>query len=732
MIFNFLKYFFQLKPIKKILNLFCIFAICSTLFAQNSNEKIAVLGISFVNVAEIDSAATINKLKQNLLATKKISLIQTEKINSFFAQKPFYKNCFEKRCLKEISKSIKATKLIWFELTQIGENYFSCEVDIYSFEEDFISREIEDCIDCDWTAFREERLLNLAYKVAGLKLTYESGTQETDFTIGKVEIVSKPSGARIYLNGEVTEKITPTTLKLSSGRYKVTVLTDNLSAAKVVEAKIGKTITENFELKKDKSNIQINSDPKDAEVSLNGRTIGYTPSFIADLDTGLVEILIKKDGYKTISQKLLVLKNNNQIINFNLDFAEAETLANEIHSLPAGGNFASIYITSIPTDGRIYIDGQITNKRTPALIEKIPLGKFQLRVVSEERSAIQYLDLLTPQKKNIQMLLKDVSSSLEILSSPDEAEVSLNGKVMGYTPLFIPDLQKGKYLLRVFKNNFIEHKELIELDKSDNKVLDVNFQNYASLDFSGNDFEGVEIFLNDELVGPFSNEVKKITPQTVELKVLKDGIVQQRMTMKLGSGEKRKIKFNFASKESLLKLTSNVPNTIYFMNGNQIFPPTKLERGIYKVTAKVFGYFDQEKEVKIEFSGMNEFKFEMIPTPEYLASQVETSETYKVRAIRGLAFTSGFLAISGGLAYLANKNYSDYKKSGSSSSSESLYSRTKNLDLGALVTFTFAAAGGIYTGYSTSKYFELKKQKRPSLTFKNEDNFTKIGLEIEF
>ncbi len=465
---------------------------------------------------------------------------------------------------------------------------------------------------------------------------------------------------------------------------------------------------------------------------MNGRTIGYTPSFIANLDTGLVEIGIKKDGYQTISQQLYVFKSTNQIINFNLEFAEAETLSNDILSLPAQGNFASIYVTSIPSGGRIYIDGQITNKKTPALFNKIPLGKYQLRVVSEEKSAIQYLDLTTPQKQDIQLFLNEGASSLEILSSPDEAEVSLDGRVMGYTPLFIPDLQKGKYLLKVFKKNYIEHKEQIELDISDNRVLDINFQNYASLDFSGNDFEGVEIYLNEEQVGPFSRHVKKITPQTVDLKVLKDGIVQQRMTMKLGSGEKRKIKFNFASEESFLKLTSNIPNTTYFMDGNQIFPPTKLERGTYKVTAKTFGHFDQEKEVKIEFSGMNEFKFKMVPTPEYLASQLETSQTYKVRAFRGMAFTSSFLAISGGLAYLANKNYNDYKNSRSSSKSESLYSKTKNLDLGALITFTFAAAGGIYTGYSISKYFELKNKKIPSLTFKNENELTKIGLEVEF
>ncbi|KAA3599240.1 MAG: PEGA domain-containing protein [Calditrichaeota bacterium] len=738
MISNFLKYFFRLtlclfslKPNNILIGLVCFFAFNSTLSAQNSSDRIAVLGISFVDVTEIDSAETINRIKQNLLITKKISLLPTQNINSFLAEKPFYQNCFEKRCLKEICENIDAEKLIWFELTQIGENYFSCEANIYSLKDDFTSREIEDCFDCNWNVFKSESLLNLAYKVAGLQISDESESEETGL-VGKVEITSKPSGARIYLNGEVTNKITPTTLQLTSGRYKVTVVTDKLSSTKFVEAELGKTKTENFELQKGKSNIQINSNPTEAEVSLNGRTIGYTPSFIAGLDTGLVQIGIKKDGYQTISQKLLVLKSTNQIINFNLEYSEAETLSNDILALPTQGNFASIYVTSIPSDARIYIDGQITNKKTPALINKIPLGKYQLRVVSEEKSAIQYLDLTTPQKQDIQMILNDGASSLEVLSSPDEAEVSLDGKIMGYTPLFIPDLQKGKYLLKVFKKNYIEHKEQIDLDRSKNPILNINFQNYASLDFSGNDFEGVEIFLNGEQVGPFSRHIKKIPPQTVELKVLKDGIVQQRMTMNLGSGEKRKIKFNFDSEESLLKLTSNIPNTIYFMEGHQIFPPTKLERGTYKVTAKTFGHFDQDKEVKVEFSGMNEFKFEMIPTPEYLASQLETSETYKVRAFRGMVFTSSFLAVSGGLAYLANKSYNDYKKSRSSSKSESLYSKTKNLDLGALITFTFAVAGGIYTGYSTAKYFELKSQKRPSLTLKNENELTKIGIEIQF
>lgn len=735
MIFNFLKRYTKFILSKFISKTFLCLIYFSILvgnsFAQDSAENIVFLGINFIDVTDADSSETLNQLKQSLAQTNKFKTIPHETLRGFWKSKPFYENCFEKRCLREISKNVKAEKLIWFELTQIGENYFSCEANIYNTKDDFISREIEDCFNCEWEVFQKEKILSLAYKIAGLPLPQETESEEGSF-VGKVEVNSNPSGGRIYVNGEVTNKITPSILQLSSGRYKITVVTDKLSATKFVDAEIGKTKVENFELKKGKSNIQINSNPTEAEVILNGRTIGYTPSFVSDLDTGLVEIELKKDGYKAITQKLLVLRSTNQIINFNFEFAEAETLSNDILSLPTQGNFASIYVTSIPSDARIYIDGQISNKKTPALIDKIPLGKYQLRVVSVEKSAIQYLDLTTPQKQDIQMILNDGASSLEIHSKPDEAEVKLNGKVMGYTPLYIPDLQKGKYLLQVFKKNYIEHKEQIELDRSDNRVLDINFQNYASLDFSGNDFEGVEIFLNGEQVGPFSRHVKKIPPQTVNLKILKGGIVQQRMTMKLGSGENRKIKFNFASEESLLKLVSNVPNTIYFIDGQQIFPPTKLERGTYKVTAKVFGHFDQEKEVKIEYSGINEFKFKMIPTPEYIESQRETAQTYKVRATKGLAFTSGFLAISGGLAYFANKSYNDYKKSRSSSKAESLYSRTKNLDLGALITFTFAVAGGIYTGYSTLKYFELRDRKKPSLTFKNENEITKIGIEIPF
>jgi serine/threonine protein kinase len=113
-----------------------------------------------------------------------------------------------------------------------------------------------------------------------------------------------------------------------------------------------------------KALIRIKSEPANAQIWINGKSMGTTPLNIADLSPGIYQLIIKKEGYLDYKNKIYLKSGQNSDLLANLPLLSG-----------------SLNITTDPPSARILLDGEeITNSRTPAKLEKIPVGKHKIEV----------------------------------------------------------------------------------------------------------------------------------------------------------------------------------------------------------------------------------------------------------------------------------------------------------------------------------------------------------------
>lgn len=103
---------------------------------------------------------------------------------------------------------------------------------------------------------------------------------------GSIEITSNPSGAKIYLDGKDTGKITPYTLKnVSAGNHIIEVTLSDMKYTKIAEVKAYQTININFEFYLQITLVKINVLPSTTNITLslgNTVTISSVTAYYSD------------------------------------------------------------------------------------------------------------------------------------------------------------------------------------------------------------------------------------------------------------------------------------------------------------------------------------------------------------------------------------------------------------------------------------------------------------------
>jgi len=128
-----------------------------------------------------------------------------------------------------------------------------------------------------------------------------------------IVIESNPSGAEVRINGNYKGK-TPIKIDVITGDKTLNIQKDNyISINKIINIKSADTYRYNLE--KQKYQLKIQSNPAEANVTINGVKKGVTPQQ-PDLNYGKYKVTVTKDKYTSDTKRINLKKN--EIIKFNL------------------------------------------------------------------------------------------------------------------------------------------------------------------------------------------------------------------------------------------------------------------------------------------------------------------------------------------------------------------------------------------------------------------------------
>jgi formylglycine-generating enzyme required for sulfatase activity len=164
----------------------------------------------------------------------------------------------------------------------------------------------------------------------------------------EISINSRPAGARVMLDGENIGE-TPLRAEILEGRYRLELVRDGfdpLSTTLEVSANRAQVLPE-FLLVESDGLVNVETNPAGASVTVAGTFRGRTPVQLSLAPHERHTLKISKSGYEVVERQISVAP------------AASESL-----TLTLTPRYGSVFISSLPVDAELYVDGRLHGPAT--------------------------------------------------------------------------------------------------------------------------------------------------------------------------------------------------------------------------------------------------------------------------------------------------------------------------------------------------------------------------------
>jgi serine/threonine protein kinase len=188
--------------------------------------------------------------------------------------------------------------------------------------------------------------------------------------------------------------------------------------------------------------LVILATPADARILIDGEPRAETSPASLLLPVGKHKVSVEQAGYTTASQEVEIVEGKSQTLNISLQAGNKGT-----PSLASGSG--KLYVDSEPPGAQIFIDEVLQESKTPTLLEGLPTGTHNIRVVPANPSLAPFVaagyEITTDAKTPLKARFETARGTLSVTSDPSGAQVSVlipgeKRPVKAVTPATIPGL----------------------------------------------------------------------------------------------------------------------------------------------------------------------------------------------------------------------------------------------------------------------------------------------------
>jgi formylglycine-generating enzyme required for sulfatase activity len=303
---------------------------------------------------------------------------------------------------------------------------------------------------------------------------------------GTLNIVSEPEvNANVYINGMAIGKTTPCKVEqIPSGEKTIKLIKD---LYEFIDKQVILTPESNqqlaFTAKPSFGTINISTTPEsNAFVSLDGQSLNKTtPCSKEYVPLGEHTISVSLDMYETTSQ--------------NINLASGETKSITINMKPT---FAGVSITTEPF-ADIYINGE--KKANGNWQGRLNPGVYTFEAkLDKHTTATEKQTVNIGQPLEIKLNPTPRIGMLKVMTTPFEANISINGKNYGTTPTSIKDLLIGDYTVELSLSGYATAIEKTTITEGQTATVNATLANGREANISSTP-SGVDLFIDNIKVG---------------------------------------------------------------------------------------------------------------------------------------------------------------------------------------------------------------------------------------
>ena len=322
--------------------------------------------------------------------------------------------------------------------------------------------------------------------------------------LGRLLLKTDPPEAEVYLDGK---RIGRTDRRGEIEIYPVLIGRHRLELRKIhyhdhigeIVVKSG-TNTVKLSLRKIKIRLNLRSDPIGAEVLLNGRKVGETPINLEVEEDARPVLTVRYPTYREFSGDVRI--EGNRVFLGDTAYPVRRFSASiliRLEKLPPG----VLLVRSDPKGAEVHLDGRFVGI-TPLKLEKVEVGKHEISIFKDGFDRLY--DEVKIESGRIAVYRGVLGGKVEVKSVPEGAEVILNGRRIGHTPLRSPQLPPGSYTVLIRKPGFRDIWSKVTVSTGRTAEIVGRLRPYIGALWISSDPKGASIFVD----GRFSGRTPKL------------------------------------------------------------------------------------------------------------------------------------------------------------------------------------------------------------------------------
>jgi hypothetical protein len=268
-------------------------------------------------------------------------------------------------------------------------------------------------------------------------------------------LVTSDTGGDVYLDG-VRKDVAPAMITgVTAGDHVVEVRKDgattpwrqNVTVQAGQQVKVAATFGS---AAGDASMTVVASEP-DAQIFVDGEDKGRSPAALSSMRPGDHIVEARKPKFKAAQQTVHLVPGQNAVVQLKIDPA------------PPDRPRAGLKVQSTVPNAEVFLDGSSLGR---APVDRGDLDPGKHYVVVHRDGFTDYKREVVLVENQVVPLVADLSAtgSLRALSTPEGADVRVDGELIGKTPISRDRVAVGQHLVEVDLKGYYKHKDTIKVE----------------------------------------------------------------------------------------------------------------------------------------------------------------------------------------------------------------------------------------------------------------------------
>lgn len=434
---------------------------------------VAIIDFEANGISDGEARALTDRLRNELFRFKNFQVMERSFMEEILEEQGFQlSGCTSDECVVEVGRLIGVEQMLGGSISKIGD-VFTVSARIVSVE----TGKILKVSSYDYKGNIGGLLTQGMHEVAAQLATEKSTvTLPLARNVGAFYITSEPSGAAVWIDDKEEIGITPLVIENQSvGEHKIYLEKGGYSTetTAILQANDIKKI--NLIIKFGVGKLRVITNPYEADVFLDGIMKGKSPLIFKDIKSGWHDLKILKDGYSEITERIEIKDKLTE--EFKADLKK----------------IAALSINSNPSGASVKIDGESLGL-TPIAVGADE-GSYEIVLSKKDYYEKKVsLDLKAGEQRELKLDLRRHVGAVRISSNPAAAEVFLDGKMKGKTPLKISNVVIGSHLMEVRKQGYFSKRKNFSVKVNTVSKAKFNLISTESINAEIKSFKAKKIF----------------------------------------------------------------------------------------------------------------------------------------------------------------------------------------------------------------------------------------------